>query len=431
MKPISFVATGDSFITRKLSAQQTQSFNEISSLIQSADVRFTNLETTIHEQEGYPAAFSGGTWAMSTPRVLEDLKAYGFNVMAWANNHTLDYSHGGLLATKRYLDQAGIVHAGAGEHMAEASAPAYVDVNNKRIALISVTSTFHESGIAGDQRPDMGGRPGVSPLRFETTFVVTEKEMESLQIIAKKSHMNAMRESKIKEGFIQATEEETFYFGEQRFVVGREAKKVTTANEQDLKRLKVRIMEARRQADAVVVSIHSHEMDGVDKAIPAQFLEKAARACIDEGADAIIGHGPHVLRGIEVYKGKPIFYSLGNFIFQNDSVAALPADFYEKYGLDHYATVADAIEARSSNDTKGFAMNKHFWESIIAVWEMDENKVAKIKLYPIELGFGKRRHTRGWPTLTKDVNVLKHLQHLSERYGTTIDIKGEIGMIYL
>lgn len=431
MNHLSFVATGDSFITRNLSAQQMEPFQRLSKLIQSADFRFTNLETTIHHQEGYPAAFSGGTWAMSSPHVLEDLKTFGFNVMAWANNHTLDYSHGGLLATKRYLDEAGIVHAGAGENLAEASAPKYVDVNNKRIALISVTSTFHESGIAGDQRPDMIGRPGVNPLRFQTTYVIPEKEMELLRTIAKNTHMNAMRESKIKEGFIRAEEGDLFYFGNKRFVVGSESKKVTSANEQDLRRLKQRIKEARRQSDAVIVSIHSHEMDGDDKAIPARFLEEAARACIDEGADAIVGHGPHVLRGIEVYKGKPIFYSLGNFIFQNDSVAALPADFYERYGLDHYATIADAIDQRSSNDTRGFAMNKHFWESVIAVWDMEGNETAKIKLYPIELGFGKQRHERGWPTLQKDVTVLQHLQNLSEPYGTSIDIQDGIGTIYM
>lgn len=96
-----------------------------------------------------------------------------------------------------------------------------------------------------------------------------------------------------------------------------------------------RIDEAKRQADYVLVSIHAHEMEGETKEKPAEFLKTFARACIDQGAHAVIGHGPHIVRGIEIYKNRPIFYSLGNFIFQNDTVSCLPAEFYEKYGLGH------------------------------------------------------------------------------------------------
>src|SRR5699024_6698400 len=109
--------------------------------------------------------------------------------------------------------------------------------------------------------------------------------------------------------------------------------KETTPDERDLKRILKSISEAKRQADYVVVSIHAHEMEGEDKAEPAEFLKTFARACIDGGADSIVGHGPHILRGIEIYQGRPIFYSLGNFIFQNETVTHLPADFYDKYGL--------------------------------------------------------------------------------------------------
>ena len=56
--------------------------------------------------------------------------------------------------------------------------------------------------------------------------------------------------------------------------------------------------------------------------MPADFIPIFARAVIDAGADVFVGHGPHVLRGIEIYKGKPIFYSLSNFIFQNETAAA-------------------------------------------------------------------------------------------------------------
>jgi len=429
LSSLTFSATGDSFITRRLPSVEEKSFNQLAKLIQQTDFRFTNLETTIHNEEGFPAANSGGTWAMSSPNILKDLKAYGFNVLAWANNHTLDYLHDGLLATERYLDEANILHSGVGKNLAAASAPKYLETVNGRVAIISVTSTIHESGIAGEQRPDLSGRPGVNPLRYETYFYVTAEKMKALKSIAKETYLNATRDLSIKEGFILPDKSNVFHFGQYKFVQGTETKKVTKPKEEDVQRLIEKISEAKRQADAVLISIHSHEMDADDKSEPAQFLIEAAKRCIDAGADAIIGHGPHILRGIEIYKNKPIFYSLGNFIFQNDSVEKLPADFYTKYELDHYANISDALDARSDSDTRGFAMDRRFWESVVATWSMKDGVVTEIQLHPIELGYGKKRHQRGWPTLVKNDDIIKQLQQLSEPFGTQITIEDGKGII--
>ena len=81
-------------------------------------------------------------------------------------------------------------------------------------------------------------------------------------------------------------------------------------------------------ADIVIVSLHCHE-SGANRSVPADFIPIFAKAVIDAGADVFVGHGPHVLRGIEIYKGKPIFYSLSNFIFQNETVLRMPEDSYE------------------------------------------------------------------------------------------------------
>ena len=124
---IVFAATGDSFITRRLPSLEDKAFRDIVSLLNKADVRFNNLETTLHNGDIFAGPFSGGTWASSSPDVLNDIKAYGFNLLNWANNHTLDYSYDGLSSTEKYLDQFGFVHAGAGENMAKASNPKYLD----------------------------------------------------------------------------------------------------------------------------------------------------------------------------------------------------------------------------------------------------------------------------------------------------------------
>ncbi|GGH88594.1 poly-gamma-glutamate synthesis protein (capsule biosynthesis protein) [Pullulanibacillus pueri] len=429
-RQLTLAATGDSFITRRLNSMALESFCSISNLIRRADVRFTNLEVTTHNAEGYPSAFSGGTWAMADPDVLEDLKAYGFNLFAWANNHTMDYSYGGLLATERHLNQRRMIHAGVGKNLAEASAPKYLETPSGRVAIISATSTFHESWRAGDQRPDMIGRPGVNPLRFKTTYYTSEQKIKELKVIAETTFVNAEHNLAIKEGF-EIESSDGIAFGPLHFKKGKEPRKETEPLPADMERLEHSILEARRQADVVIVSIHSHEMKGEDKSVPAQFLEIAARKCVDAGADAVIGHGPHVLRGIEIYQNKPIFYSLGNFIFQNDTVSVLPADFYEKYGLGHTHHVADALDQRSDNDTKGLGANRYVWESIIAVWNMKGKDLTGIQLHPIELGFGLPRYKRGWPMLTDNPNILEHLRKLSQPYGTSIKIENGTGIISL
>jgi len=429
---LTIAATGDSFITRRLPSYSTEWFNDISELLNNSDVKFTNLEVTTHHTEGYPSAVSGGTWAMASPDVLQDLKEYGFNLYAWANNHSMDYSNGGLLATKKHLNANGLVHSGVGSNLHEASKPNYLETPSGRVALISATSTFHESWRAGEQRPDMVGRPGVNPLRFETTYFVTEANMKELKNIAVNTNINADHNLAVKEGF-EVDKDDEFLFGSHHFKVTESQYKETTPFSLDMERLEKSISEAKRQADIALVSIHSHEMRGEDKTEPAQFLEIASRNCIDAGADAIIGHGPHILRGIEIYKRKPIFYSLGNFIFQNESVSTLPSDFYKKYNLNPNHNVADALDIRSDYNTKGLGVNQHVWESVIAEWDINkDNEYISIRLYPIELGFGMKRYEIGWPKLSQENshNILERLQQLSTPYGTNIEIQDGIGTIY-
>ena len=425
---MTFVATGDSFITRRLPSKDNQ-FQQIVNIIEEGEFRFTNFEVTAHKFEGFPFAFSGGTWAIAHPSVLDDIESYGFNTLAWANNHTMDYSYGGLEATTKYLNEKDFVHAGVGKNLAEASAPKYIDLPSGRVALIAATSTFHESWIAGEQRPDVEGRPGVNPLRYDTKYIVSKERLKQLKQIAEVTDINADFNLAVKEGFAVAPNDHTFQFGSYKFEVGEKEGKVTTPFRTDVNRIKNKILEAKRQADYVIVSIPSHEMEGEDKSKPANFLKEFSRICIEAGAHAIIGHGPHILRGIEIYKQRPIFYSLGNFIFQNDTITNLPHDFYTKYGMSFEHNVADALDKRSDHGNKGLGVNRDVWESVIPSWKMKNGILEEIKLYPIELGFGLPRYKRGWPKRTDSTRPLETLRKLSESFGTKIRIENNIGII--
>lgn len=431
MSKTSFIATGDAFITRRFPEGGYEGFDEVRDCIQKYDVKFSNLEMTFHEQEGYPAAFSGGTWAMADPRTLDDMKSYGFNLYNTANNHSCDYSHGGVLGTIRNLKERDMIFAGTGRNLGDASKPCYLEVKNARIALIAASASFHESGMAGGQSADMQGRPGLNPLRFETIYHVCKENFEKVKELAAVTKVNAEMENSVKNGYKNPPEKGTLPFGKYMFVLDEKDWIESRPFETDMIRIEKEIAEAKKQADVVLVSIHAHETDTENTKVPAMFLETFGRRCIDAGADAMIGHGPHELRGIEIYKGKPIFYSLGNFLFETETVDLQPYDAYLNRHMPLDTKVGAYMDNRSKNGTTGYGVLPEIWTSVMAGWTMEDGKVTKIELYPISLGMERVRSQKGVPVMTGDEEVLKYLAGLSAPYGTEIKIENGVGCIYI
>jgi poly-gamma-glutamate capsule biosynthesis protein CapA/YwtB (metallophosphatase superfamily) len=420
---LTLTATGDALISQKLSVFTEPAFLEMVGVIKSADVRFTNLEMLLHKFEGYPAAQSGGTWVCADPAILDELVWTGFNLFAWANNHTLDWGEGGLMGTLRTLEQAGVVHAGVGKNLAEARRPSYLDLDQGRVALISMCSTFAEFNRAGDSRPDVVGRPGLNPLRFEKSVHVDADTMKQLTQITEQFGLDAAEQLKTRLGFIKPQPEGTLNFGNLKFKQSDQRGVETVPHPSDAAGNLRSIADARRQADWVVVSIHSHEILGGDLEVPAAFMPTFARQCIDAGADIVIGHGPHIIQGMEMYKGRPIFYSLGNFVFQNETIRHQPADFYERLGLGPEATPADVFDARTDNGTRGFPNEPAYWESIIPHVTFDDGNVAELRLYPIDLGHGQPRSMRGRPVMANAAlgqKIIERMDRMSTAYGTRV-----------
>ena len=149
---VSFIASGDSFITRHVADCGYPGFDEIRDLIKSHDVSFANLEMTFHRQEGYPAATSGGTWAMTDPTMLDDMLRYGFNIFNTANNHSGDFGQGGVSATIKHLNERKMCFTGTGNTLQEASRACYLETRNARVALIGVTATLDPAAVVGGAR---------------------------------------------------------------------------------------------------------------------------------------------------------------------------------------------------------------------------------------------------------------------------------------
>ncbi|MGH2543250.1 MAG: CapA family protein, partial [Ardenticatenaceae bacterium] len=216
-----------------------------------------------------------------------------------------------------------------------------------------------------------------------------------------------------------------------KFELGEEFKISTSLNKRDLDDNLRWIRDARRMADWVIVTVHCHE-HGKGRDEPPDFLRAFAKACIDEGAHIFIGHGPHVTRGIEIYKDRPILYSLGNFIFQNDTVRWQPSHNYDEMKLDHYATPADFYDARSEGDTRGFPGDSIYWESVVVRCEYKGGKLKEVRLYPIDLGHNKPRSQRGRPMMADDKlgkKILDRMKRLSRAFDTNISLKDGVGVI--
>ncbi|ASS76143.1 hypothetical protein CIG75_15130 [Tumebacillus algifaecis] len=424
-KEIRIMATGDSFIAQRLACESTN-LDQVRTLLNQADVRFTNLEVTIHDYDVYPSAVSGGTWAAARPAVLKDLRWLGFNLMACANNHTLDWSHHGLLKTLEHLEREDWIYAGVGRNLTEANQPKFFETKHGRVALVAVTSTVPDWHLAGEQRPDLLGRPGVNALRYRSTHYVSKQDFAQLKRTLLTMEGNAQRMIQLSHS------DEELSLGDLSFREGVAGRTETVMNQKDAKRIGHSIRSAAQQADVVLVSHHAHEKKGESSEQPADFLQEFARFCIDQGAHAYLGHGPHVLRGIEVYKNAPIFYSLGNFIFQNETVEKQPSEFFDRYGLGAEHVPMDAYLARSDHGTKGLSVMRDNYLSVIASIVMEAGALKTIELHPVSLGFDLPRSRKGVPALAdwqEKEEILDKLQHLSQQFGTTLHKQNGIGII--
>lgn len=416
---VTIALTGDAIITRRLSVYDEPDFLEMIELIRGADAAFTNLEVLLHDYEPYPAHESGGTWMRADPDMAHELAWAGIDMVSRANNHTGDYGVEGLRLTTRYVEEAGLVHAGAGESLAEAREARFLETSRGRVAIISMASTFPDHSRAGNARGSMASRPGLSPLRYTTESVATPEQIDRLGAVLEGMGVAFSR----TDGGARALGT--------TFVEGPEPDIVTRPNAQDVEEIAAVVRSARRLADHVLVTIHAHERKGPNS-VPADFVVDFARAMVDAGATMFVGHGPHVLRGIEIYRGMPIFYSLGDFVFQNETLLRLPAENYEAYDLGPDEHVADFNAARYRNETTGFPVNREIWESVVAMPTFVDGRLTELALHPITLGFGEAAWIRGRPMLARGELAGKILADLVERsapYGTTIDVRDGVGYV--
>jgi len=373
--PLTIVLTGQSMLRSDLRSTKPAAVSDIKGLL-NGDVIFTNLEAAVAEPG---QTIQEGRGFLTPPEALDALVAMGVNLLALSGNHAFDLKETGVENTVRELDRRHLAHAGTGHTLAEAAAPVYLRTPQGTVALVASASGLIAAGARAT--PD---HPGVNELRIRAGDR-TNAATEDLPGLAP-----------------------------------------NTPEPEDARRILQSIREARQHADMVIVYQHNHVFgarsfatiftEGMpERLAPNRWLVKWTHDEIDAGADIIVMHGAPLLHGIEIYRGRPIFYDLGNFI----------------YNVPPTLTYIDEPMA---------------WESAVASVRVQGNAVTAISLRPVVLntiGDGQPDvhnpytsneflHTRGLPAAATGARagyILQRVAEASKPFGTKIAIAGEVASI--
>jgi len=374
---LTITLTGQSMIRSDIRATAPKAVPGIQELLKG-DVVFTNLEAAV----ALPGqSVSEGRGFLTPPETLDALKALGFNLLSLSNNHAFDMQATGILNTLAEVDRRGIVRAGIGRTLNEASAPGYLKTTKGTIALVSSASgLIAPGGMAG------ADRPGVNELRIKAG----DKDNEATTDLP--------------------------------------GAPPNTPYAEDAERILHNIRQARQNADLVIVYQHNHVFGNrsfttiftegmTERLAPNDWLKKWVHAEVDAGADIVVMHGAPLLHGVEMYRGRPIFYDLGNFIY---NVPPTLTYIHEPINF----------------------------ESAVASLEFQGKTLRSISVRPIVmnvLGEGQPDvhdpratnpflFTRGLPSPASGAQagyILERLADLSRPFGTQMDIKGTTAEIRL
>ncbi len=399
---------------------------QIAALFRHADIGFANQEGSLFDLDsfaGFPAAENGGGYPLAPAAVARDYQALGITLVSKANNHATDYGIEGLLATLRTLAAAGLTQAGSGLGESEARAPAYVDTGHGRVALISTASTFPPMSAAGPAVTRRGTttrpRPGISVLHVRSVHCLRAAAFASLLEAAGDAAWRS------------ADDANELRIGDEWFRVADQPGFVQEMDPADEAAVLGAVREARVQARLVVFTIHAHQTAGNEDDLPpaiyeplllhraneapspndpqpADFEPLLFHAAIDAGADMVIRTGPHVINGIELYAGKPIFYGLGSL-------------FFDFNGRRSYTT-PNGQQMRFPDE---------WFETVVPVTRFEGSKLAEIRLYPVAIE-SSSAPTDGTPhpaAPDQAQRILERLQRQSAAFGTRIEIRDGIGII--
>ena len=237
-------------------------FDDCREVLKAQDILIGHVETP-HTTRNLPSCIDIQA-PPSKPEHLEPLRAVGFDVATVAGNHLYDCGPYGVIDTVEILKKLGIQPVGGGANIAEAKKPAILEKNRLKVGVLSYNATGPKLGWA------MSQKPGANYVSVETSYVPA------------------------------------------RDMPGCPAKVYTFLWPESLKQFQEEVSALRQQVDVVVVCLHKG--NGGDHPRLDTYEQPLCYAAIDAGADIIFAHHHHVLKGVELYKDRPIYHGLGNFV---------------------------------------------------------------------------------------------------------------------
>jgi poly-gamma-glutamate synthesis protein (capsule biosynthesis protein) len=135
--------------------------------------------------------------------------------------------------------------------------------------------------------------------------------------------------------------------------------------------------------------------------------------------------------GVEIYKNRPIFHSLGDLFFEiNLAVQPASQEERESYGPE----IAEMDDATFAGNFWNHMPREPIYESAVVVSKFDHNQLSEIRILPVDLGWERRPADRGSPRMASPEiaqQFLQTLQKLSTPYGVNVAIEGNAGVIHV
>lgn len=429
-------AGGDLLDFHPVAKHTDSDVQSILKLVQNADVGAANMEANIVDKHHYDGPYSNHT---GDKEVADDIKAMGFKIVGRASNHSTDEGINVMFEGNRLLEEAGIAYAGSGRDLDEAREAHFVEVGKGRVGMVAVYSSFNGAGsqAATYKWGNTNGLPGTDMLHLNAYHIVTQEDLDALRKMRDRAYQHRTEVSNPVPPIPANEPKDTLDFWGTLYkagtVPGGMSYKMNAEDEREILRS---IRNGKELSDFMIAMIHSHEDTNLLQMYsfseqPADFLVKFAHDAIDNGADAFVGTGVHVLRSIEIYKGKPIFYGLASFV--NELSTGAPAlSEYISHGLNPYNTDYTGAELDYDFQADGY-LRPADYDSVLAECRYQDGRLREVILHPIVQGYDLPQADRGLPRAAHGADaqrILEHLQNISKPFGTDISIEGELGVIH-
>jgi hypothetical protein len=402
----------------------------IQKILREADTTIGNKEGYVLDSRNWPYGH-GGNWA---PKELaQDLADLGFDILAPGEGNG---GEEGMKSAAKWYGEVGIQIAGQGPNLSTARMPVFQHLAKGRVATVGAFPVPDRgAGSNGPSAADRNGnsgaeRWGMNPLRLTVWNVVSAPMLAQLKamqdaIMSRRNEPDVARPMAVPAD----SADRVTLFGDRRYMAGQSVGSYHyEMNPADLQAQILSIRNAKEYADFAMFTMHVHQNRYAYQAYsqdhyPVDYMVDLTHQLVDNGMDMYVGHGNHTVQGVEIYKGRPIFYNLGNFAVH-------------RWGASDSAPTADRMTDIERSDAGNEWLQQYInLVALVAQTTYQDGILREVRLFPVDLGVDRAKRT--WskmsvaqtPSPELATRILQEVQKYSEPFGTKISIENGVGVI--